>query len=160
QTILALELAADGSNLHAFWTVTAAPSYLEWYSRSTDDGATWSPALLIGVDGYRNVFCSGATLIVDTRPPMRSTDAGVTWSPLSIPGLASPLISGSGHTIVAAEEVITVVTPPYTFRVTQNVNLSRDGGQTWLPAPVQPVAPWVQTATTIPTGTVRDLQAT
>lgn len=63
-------------------------------SRSSDEGATWSPPRLLGIPGRISQFnvLSNQTLILAIEEPgkiYRSTDRGANWTPCAIPWAAS-----------------------------------------------------------------------
>ncbi|MFK7741174.1 MAG: WD40/YVTN/BNR-like repeat-containing protein [Planctomycetota bacterium] len=105
--------------------------------RSIDAGATWLPvATPVPVAfGYESFASNGTDIIITSTigTPAVSHDGGASWSVLSIPGFATARqVANEGDVFVAAGFVAGT-------NAFYEINVSGDGGQTWLPHP-QPVA--------------------
>lgn len=137
-----LEIVANGSTLHALWVHDALTGPQTLHQRSVDGGSNWLvQPTVVATSSMQSAGGDGNLLFVSRGSPLsdlRSTDGGTTWAPVSVPGML-------GWQNVAVDDANVLVTrggssfPGYQLLL----NVSRDGGATWLPSPYVIVAPSV-----------------
>lgn len=122
---------ADGADFHLFWDHSGSTVQ----QQSSDGGLTWLPTPRV-VSPLRYRFLAGnpgnlIAVLPRVNPLiLRSADGGATWPQVSGTGMAT--IQGlavDGQTVILSG--VTGGSPA--FRA--EINVSQDGGQTWLPSP-------------------------
>jgi hypothetical protein len=140
-------IAVSGSTVHlVFLRDQNTPQSASYYKRSTDNGATWEPDVLLGETKWwpsvaavgQNVYVALETLVTPDNSEVffrRSTDGGTTWEAQqqisnSIGRSEDPCISAEGSNVYIAWNDNRDTLPPnkgmaYYFR------RSTDKGATW-----------------------------
>jgi hypothetical protein len=148
-------LAADTTGTFmAVWGRTdfSRPVYqLIEFSRSNNDGSTWSPLSVLATDGYAPAIATDgsgtwiiawvhhASVLNEDIHFTRSTNGGVTWSPpakLNVRAEGDPLgITRPRVSWAAGVWIVSWSTIPYSISSTNDANIfirrSTDGGATW-----------------------------
>ncbi|MCA8974497.1 MAG: exo-alpha-sialidase [Planctomycetes bacterium] len=126
-----MRVVADGPVLNVFWTRLDTGARLA-HQRSSDGGATWlpAPALLTG-GALGGVAGHGSVVMAfdDAGSVMASNDTGATWSPSVGHGI------GLVKDVAVGDAGILLVGRPNAASHTLLMNVSADGGLTWLPVP-------------------------
>lgn len=113
-------IAASGNTVHLTWTTFNGYFQRLWYRRSTDNGTTWLPSIMLAPDtatGYYSLAADGSHAYVvwagggwvqyNGMLLRRSTDAGATWEPITqlVPYypeyFQTPVIVASGPSVHA-----------------------------------------------------------
>ena len=143
--------AASGSNRFVVWFDNTSGNWEIWFRRSTDNGATWKPAVNLsnnlGDSGLPRISVSGSNVYVVWWQQLegssqadiffrRSTDNGVTWGPkinISSNGIvgsnpaSTPQVTSFGSSVYVVWDQGDNSNRDIFFR------RSSDGGATWKP---------------------------
>ncbi|MCA8947954.1 MAG: exo-alpha-sialidase [Planctomycetes bacterium] len=129
-----LVVFGDGPLVEALWVHASANGPVTLLQRSSDGGATWFTQPMVAASG--GMACGGGdgNLMFVSRgspsPDLRSTNGGASWQPVAGAG-----IIGWDSVAVAGSDVLVASELDLTFLQQLRLNVSRDGGATWLPSP-------------------------
>lgn len=128
-------LLTDGSELHVFYQELGTPGSTI-YQRSLDDGATWLPAARLIQPTVGGVFAQSANRLLvagwNTNVAITSVDQGTTWTPVQ--GFGIPQVQAAA---VTDQTILLVGLQPGPIGPTTLIQVSTDGGASWLAAPYQ-----------------------
>jgi len=127
-----------GASLHVIYNRGTTP-WVAYHQYSHNGGATWLPAPQPISTVQLAHFAATPSLLVAGGnygdPLLRSLDEGQTWGPLVVPGL---LASDAIRSIAAhGNRILVVGTRGSTLPQPVLLQVSSDGGQTWLVEPYQ-----------------------
>jgi hypothetical protein len=124
-----------GPIVHVLWGGPTPGGYGTFHQRSTDGGITWraTPVIVANSETGRAATDGPNVILVDMQQGrfLRSADHGDTWAQLTNIGIAgSTDVRNEGSTFVVGGRAGSPLSPFYV------VNLTNDGGQTWLVNPL------------------------
>jgi hypothetical protein len=134
-TIGSHDVVAAGPERHVLWGEVSLAGSRTLYSRSLDRGATWSPSRVLAATQLVRAAGSTSTLLAadaTAAAMLRSADGGTTWVPVVGHGITRVVdlaVHGARVLLVGSE------TAPAPAQRQILLQVSEDGGASWLPQP-------------------------